>query len=120
MQYPASVFRINETNVLYASKGTSLFALASQYSIPYKKLLQYNDLDNVDILNQPTLIYLEKKPKHGAKDFHVALPNENMHDIAQEEDIQLESLLAYNNLQKDIQLKAGDKILLRTESKKLF
>lgn len=119
--YPKnSVFRINQTNVLYLQQGTSLFAIASQYSIPYKKLLQYNDLDNVDILQQPTLIYLEKKPKRGAKDFHVVLLNEDMHDIAQEEGIQLESLLAYNNLQKNNQPKAGDKILLRGESRKLF
>ena len=70
--------------------------------------------------NEPTLIYLEKKQKHGAKDFHVASPNENLHDIAQEEGIQLESLLAYNNLQKNNRPKAGDKILLRGESRKLF
>ncbi|MEP6683243.1 MAG: glucosaminidase domain-containing protein [Parafilimonas sp.] len=113
IKYPTnSVFRINEANVLYAQQGASLFAIASQYSIPYKKLLEYNDLDNVDILQQPTLIYLEKKPKRGSKDYHIALPNENLHDIAQEEGVQLESLLAYNNYQKNNQLKAGDKILL--------
>lgn len=112
VQYPVGVFRINQANVLYAKQGTSLFAIATRFSIPYKKLLQYNDMDNIDILNHSTLIYLEKKPKRGAKDFHVALPNENMHDIAQEEGIQLESLLTYNNFQKNIQPKAGDKILL--------
>ncbi|MEP6513707.1 MAG: glucosaminidase domain-containing protein, partial [Parafilimonas sp.] len=116
MQYPVSVFRINQTNVLYAKQGTSLFALASQYSIPYKKLLQYNDLDNVDILLQPTLIYLEKKQKRGSKDYHIAEVNENVYDIAQEEGVQLESLLAYNNLQKNARTKAGDKILLRTRN----
>jgi LysM repeat protein len=113
VKYPTnSVFRINEANVLYAQQGASLFAIASQYGIPYKKLLEYNDLDNADILQQPTLIYLEKKPKRGSKDYHIALPNENLHDIAQEEGVQLESLLAYNNYQKNNQLKAGDKILL--------
>jgi LysM repeat protein len=115
-----SIFRINQTNVLLAKEGTSLFAIATQYNIPYKKLLEYNDLDNVDILQQPTLIYLEKKQKRGAKDFHIASSNENMYDIAQEEGVQLESLLAYNNLQKNNQPKPGDKILLRGESRKLF
>ena len=105
---------------MYAQQGTSLFAIASEYNIPYKKLLEYNDLDNVDILQQPTLIYLEKKPKRGAKDFHVVLANENMYDIAQEEGIQLESLLAYNNLQKNNQPKPGDKILLRGDGRKIF
>jgi LysM repeat protein len=112
VNYPAGVFRINQTNVLYAKVGTSLFAIASQFDIPYKKLLQYNDLDNVDILDHSTLIYLDKKPKRGSKDYHVALPNEDLHDIAQEEGVQLESLLAYNNYQKNNQPKPGDKILL--------
>ena len=118
--YPEGVFEINDTKVIYAKKGTSLFALASNYDISYKKLLNYNDFDNVDILDNSTLIYLERKQKRGAKDYHVALPNEDLHDIAQEEGIQLESLLAYNNLQKNIQPKAGDKILLHGESRKLF
>ena len=121
LKYPKnSVFRINETNVLFVDEGTSLFAIATQYNIPYKKLLEYNDLDNVDILQQPTLIYLEKKQKHSSKEFHVVSGNENLHDIAQEEGIQLESLLVYNKLPKNIQPKAGDKILLRGESRKLF
>ena len=83
-------------------------------------MLEYNDLDNVDILQQPTLIYLEKKQKRGSKEYHVVSGNEDLYDIAQEEGIQLESLLAYNNLQKNNQPKPGDKILLRGESRKLF
>jgi LysM repeat protein len=115
-----TVFRINDRNVLFASEGSSLFAIASQYNISYKKLLEYNDLDNADILQQPTLIYLEKKQKHGAKEYHVVSGEESMHDIAQEEGVQLESLLAYNNYSKNTQPKTGDKILLRAENRKLF
>jgi LysM repeat protein len=65
-------------------------------------------------------VYLEKKQKHSSKEYHVVSGEENMHDIAQEEGIQLESLLAYNNLPKNMQPKAGDKILLRRENGKLF
>jgi LysM repeat protein len=121
LKYPKnSVFRINQTNVLFAQEGTSLFAIATQYDIPLKKLLEYNDLDNVDILQQPTLIYLEKKQKHGSKDYHVVSGDESLYAIAQEEGIQLESLLAYNNFSKSTRPKAGDKILLRGENRKLF
>ncbi|MEP6467441.1 MAG: glucosaminidase domain-containing protein [Parafilimonas sp.] len=111
-KYPEGVFTINQTKVVYAKTGTSLFALATNYKISYKKLLTYNDLNNVDIVSQSTLIYLEKKPKRGSKNYYVVLPNENLHDISQKEGIQLESLLAYNNYQKNNQPKAGDKILL--------
>ena len=120
VKYPTGVFQINKTNVLYAEAGTSLFALANKFSIPFNKLLQYNDLKNADILSENSLIYLEKKPKKGSRDFHVVATNEKLEDIAQEEGVQLESLLAYNNYQKNTQPKAGDKILLRVEGKKLF
>lgn len=118
--YPDGIFTINQTKVVYAKAGTSLFALANKYNLAYGRLLVFNDLDNADILNQSTLIYLEKKPKRGSKDYHIVLPNEKLHDIAQEEGVQLQSLLAYNNYQKGSQPKAGDKIILRTDSRKLF
>ena len=120
INYPSGVFQINKTNVIYAQAGTSLFALANKFSIPFNKLLQYNDLKNSDILAQGSLIYLDKKPKKGAKDFHVVAVNEKLEDIAQEEGVQLESLLAYNNYNKNSQPKTGDKILLRVEGRKLF
>jgi LysM repeat protein len=110
--YPEGVFSINKTKVVYANAGTSLLALANKYNIAYGRLLAFNDLDNGDILREGTLIYLELKPKKGSKDYHITLPNENLYDIAQEEGVQLQSLLAYNNFQKSNQPKAGDKILL--------
>lgn len=110
--YPDGVFSINKTKVVYANAGTSLLALANKYNIAYGRLLAFNDMNNGDILREGTLIYLELKPKRGSKDYHITMPNENLYDIAQEEGVQLQSLLAYNNFQKSNQPKAGDKILL--------
>jgi len=118
--YPEGIFTINQTKVIYAKAGTSLLALANKYNLAYGRLIAFNDMQNGDILRQATLIYLEKKPKRGSKDFHIVLPNENLYDIAQGEGVQLQSLLAYNNFQKNNQPRPGDKIILRTESKKLF
>ena len=118
--YPEGIFTINETKVVYAKAGTSLFALSNKFNMAYGKLLGYNEIDNVDILREATLIYLEKKPRRGSKDYHIVLPNEDLHDIAQEEGMQLQSLLAFNNYQKSSQVKPGDKIILRTEGRKLF
>lgn len=118
--YPEGIFTINQTKVVYAKAGTSILALANKYNLAYGKLIAFNDLNDINILTQPTLIFLEKKPKRGDKDYHIVLPNEDLHDIAQEEGVQLQSLLAYNNFQKNNQPKAGDKIILRTESRKLF
>lgn len=120
VKYPQGIFTINQTKVVYAQAGTSLLAIANKYNIAYGRLLAFNDMDNGDILRASTLIYLEKKPKRGSKEYHIVMPNENLFDIAQGEGVQLQSLLAYNNFQKNNQVRAGDKIILRTEGKKLF
>lgn len=110
--YPEGVFTINQTKVIYAKAGSSLLAIANKYNLAYGKLLGFNDMKDGNILSQSCLIYLERKQKRGAKDFHIAMPNENLHDIAQEEGVQLQSLIAYNNFPGNTLLKAGDKILL--------
>ncbi len=119
-KYPDGVFAINETKVVYAKAGASLLAIANKYNIAYGRLLAFNDLNDGDILREPSLVYIEPKPKHGSKDYHITLPNESLYDVAQDEGVQLQSLLAYNSFQKNAQVKAGDKIILRTERKKLF
>lgn len=116
--YPDGVFTINGTKVVYAHQGSSLFALASIYGVNYKKMLEFNEMDNKDILAADCLIYLEKKPKLSNKTFHIVRENEQLEDIAREEGVQLSSLVAMNNVNKGSSLKAGDKIWLRTEGKK--
>ena len=119
-KYPNGVFTINETKVIYAKAGSSLLAIANKYNIAYGRLLAFNDLNDGDILRASSLIFIEPKPKRGSKDYHITLPNESLYDVAQDEGVQLQSLLAYNSFQKNAQVKAGDKIILRTERKKLF
>ena len=111
--YPGGLFRINETNVIYAAAGTSLFATANNYNITYKKLLEFNELEEKDILDVSQLIFLEKKPKKGSKDFHIVQQDETIEEIAQTEGVRLESLLLYNHIAKGKTLRAGDKIYLR-------
>jgi LysM repeat protein len=111
--YPDGVFTINETRVVYAKAGASLFALASNYGVSYKSLLDFNELGNEDILDKNALIYLERKPKRGDKDYHIVIAAETIEDIAQKEGVRLESLLQYNTMQKGSQPAAGTKIYLR-------
>lgn len=111
--YPDGVFSINETKVVYAKAGTSLFALASNYNIAYKSLLTFNEMDKGDILAKDRLIYLEKKPKSGLKQYHIVTASETIEDIAQKEGVRLESILQYNTLQKGNQPATGTKIYLR-------
>ncbi len=113
--YPVnSIFNINEAKVILAPGGTSLFAVAANYNVSYKKLLDFNDLEVTEILSKDQLIFLQKKSKRGAKDFHVIEADEDLHDVAQKEGIQLSSVLEFNHLQKGMIPAIGEKIYLKS------
>lgn len=96
--YPDGVFKINETKVVFAAKGTSLLAIAEQNIIPLAYLIDFNDLKNKDILENDQLIYLQRKRRQGAATLHTVQSSESLYDIAQAEGIRLEALLQYNLL----------------------
>jgi LysM repeat protein len=115
--YPESPFTINLTKVILAKEGTSLLALANEFGVSYKKLLEFNELDeSTDILGYDQLIFLAKKPKKGSKDIHIVEKNETLEIISQKEGVQLEALLAYNRIPKGRQPIVGEKIYLKANS----
>jgi LysM repeat protein len=114
--YPEGTFTINEVRVLFAEAGTSLFALATNNNISFNKLLDFNDLGKVDILEKGQLIFLQKKQKKGSKDVHIVVENEDLHEIAQKEGVQLSSVLEFNNLQKGESPAVGQRIYLKAAS----
>ncbi len=117
--YPQSTFSINGVKVVFAKEGTSLLALANQFKVSYKKLLEFNEMDEAkatDILGYDQLVFLSKKSKKGSKDMHIVQANETLEVIAQKEGVQLEALLAYNRIPKGRQPLVGEKIYLKTNS----
>lgn len=115
VNYPAGTFSINNTKVVFATAGTSLFALATKSNIAFKKLLEYNNLpDRTDILQQDKLICLERKPKRSnVNDVHIVAASETLEDISQKEAVDLESLYEYNKIQKGMQPATGEKVYLK-------
>ncbi len=113
MNYPSGEFSINNTKVIFAKQGTLLLALAQQYELPLHRLLEYNDLQNDEVLVKDQLIYLQRKRKTGANEFHIVAPGETLYDICQIEGIRLENLLEYNNLSRSMQPAAGEKLYLQ-------
>lgn len=105
--------KFNKLKALYASKGTSLLAIAMAANIDLAKLLDYNDLKMDGLLKDDQLIYLEKKNKQGNRDFSTSLQNETLRDVAQNNGVQLKSLMQLNNMNENEFLKKGTKIKLR-------
>ncbi len=108
---------INHTKAVLATKGSSLLAIANQQKISLSKLFEYNELAEMNILDQDRILFLEKKQKYGASEIHTTLGSETLYSIAQKEGIQLSSLLALNpSIDKDSILPAGQKIKMRAEA----
>ncbi len=105
--------KFNKLKALYASKGTSLLAIATAANIDLVKLLDYNDLKTDGLLKEDQLIYLEKKNKQGNRDFSTSLQNETLRDVAQNNGVQLKTLMQLNNMNESELIKRGTKIKLR-------
>ena len=114
--YPNTIFRINNSNVIFAEAGTSLLGLAQEYNISLNKLFSYNDIKPIEVLQKNQLIFLEKKQKKSAKEFHVVAEGETLYDIAQKEGIRLEYLAELNNINQDITPLVGETIYLKNKA----
>jgi hypothetical protein len=95
--YPAHLFRVNGLDVLYLPQGTDLISIAAAHRVRLSRLVSYNELPGA-VLQQNTLVYLEKKKKSGADRTHVLASGETLHEVAQEEGIRLKWLLKRNGL----------------------
>ncbi len=111
--YPGGIFTINHSKVVFVKEGTSLLAFAKQYDISLTKLLDFNDMQDEDVLVTDKLIFIEKKLTKGAADFHVVQAWESLHDICQAEGVRLDKIAEYNNIKKNVQPLTGEKIYLR-------
>lgn len=116
VQYPAGQFSINDTKVIFAKAGSSLLGIAEQYEISLKRLLDFNDLRKEDVLSTDQLVFLQRKRKTGANEFHIVQKGESAYDISQTEALRYESLLEYNHLDEDMVPAPGEKLFLRSKA----
>jgi hypothetical protein len=111
--YPAGPFSINAARVIYAKAGVSLLSISTQYEIPLARLLEFNDMNQEDVLYNDQLIFLQRKRKIGFTPFHVVQPGESMYIICQTEGIRYENILEYNRMKPGEEPAPGEKIYLQ-------
>ena len=116
VNYPTGEFKINETRVVYVTKGTPFLSIAQQYNVQLKWLFDFNDLKEMEAVPNDQLIYLQRKRRTGANEFHVMAAGETLYDVAQTEGIRLEALLQLNMLTMNQQPAAGARLNLQTQA----
>ena len=111
--YPTGIFKINETRVMWITRGTSYLKVAEDNDVTLARLFEFNDMRGLDVAMTDHLLYLQRKRKKGANEFHIAAKGETLHAVSQAEGIRLESLLGYNYLKENMQVKPGEKLYLQ-------
>lgn len=107
---------INNTRAVVATKGRSLLAIANNNKISLSKIFEYNELAEMNILDQDRILFIEKKQKYGASEIHTVTGTETLYSVAQKEGVQLSTLLTLNpKIPKDSILQVGQKLKLRAE-----
>lgn len=99
--------------MIYATKGKSLLAIATEYDINLARLLEFNDLQKDGLLEKDQYIFLEKKQKEGPTDFYILQPNESLYDVAQKNGIRIQNLMEYNQLDEQQIPSVGTRIVLK-------
>ncbi|MGE5518819.1 MAG: glucosaminidase domain-containing protein [Candidatus Dadabacteria bacterium] len=110
--YPKGVFAINDTKVIYAKEGTPYLQLAEENNITLSRLFDFNDMKEQEVVAEDQLVYLQRKRRTGANEFHVVTPGETLQYIAQVEAIRLDHLLEYNHLKPGMEPEVGEKLFL--------
>src|SRR4029078_11776530 len=69
-----------------------------------------------DVAEKDALIFLQRKRKLGASEYHFVKAGETTYDIAQIEGIRLERLLEFNFLRADMRPMVGERLFLQTKA----
>lgn len=111
--YPTGVFKINSTRAVFVSKGVSFLSIANEHNVPLRRLFEFNEMNDQEVAANDMLLFIQRKRKTGANEFHAVANGESLYEIAQAEGIRLESLLSYNFLKADMQPLAGETLYLQ-------
>ena len=114
--YPAGEFKINETRVIYATKGTSFLSIAEKYTVPLARIFEFNELPVKEFVEKDQLIYIMRKRKFGLNELHTVKAGETLADIAETEAMRIESIYEYNFLQPGMKPAVGSVLYLRTKA----
>lgn len=105
--------KFKSIDAVYVPKETSLLAVATEFRISMRKLLEYNDLEKDGLLTKSQWLFLERKLKEGDREKVVSKPGQSLHDVAQENAIQMEYLIKYNDLKPEGILEKNTQVALK-------
>lgn len=109
---PPLIEEVNGLKATYVQPGESIFQLAERVKIEAWKLVAYNELSKDYHFKPGDRMFLERKHKKAATDVYEVKVDDNLHDIAQQFGVRLESLRYRNRLEEGEEPAEGEVLLL--------
>ncbi|WP_082986880.1 MULTISPECIES: glucosaminidase domain-containing protein [Butyricimonas] len=112
--YQSRVVYINNIPSIKVKKGDTFEGIAQYFGIPLKRLLAYNDKNELSI-REGMHVFLKNKKNKAPKGytFHKCRPGDTMYMISQIYGIKLAKLLQYNYMENGDKPQPGEMISLR-------
>ncbi len=101
------IFENNGVKFILARREDSYYKIAHDFAIYTYQIPKYNELPKRGFPQEGQIIYLEKKKRKSAFNYHLVAYGQTLHFIAQKYAIRSKSLLKLNRMQKDDPLIAG-------------
>ena len=115
--YKEGITQVNTLPCVQAKKGATALQIASDYNIPYKSFLIYNDLSDGDQLMENQYCFLQPKRARfkGEHQFHLVSEQVTMYEISQLYGISLAALLSKNMMKEGQEPLNGELISLNEQ-----
>jgi LysM repeat protein len=113
------IFSKNGVEYVIAKKGDSFKSLAKELELGYWQLPKYNEMDSNSSIMEGQVIYIKPKNNTTAVSMYIAKDGDTIHSISQELGIKSKYIYKWNNLSKDQEVQAGQKIKLENHSSDL-
>lgn len=111
-------FRINGKRGIKADFCDSYVDLAYKAKISEKSFLEYNDMQETDVVSIGQIYYLEEKNNKGPISTHISREGESLWDIAMLYGVKLEELLKFNRLEASEVFQRGRVVYLQDKKQK--
>ena len=113
-----SFYRINELKGLKSDFCDSPVTLAYKGDISLKSFLEYNELEEDEVLVPGKVYYLEEKNSKGPIAYHISRKGESLWGISMTYGVKLSELLRYNRMNENQVLQRGRMVWLQEKRPK--
>jgi len=112
--YNREIHDVNGLKAIVVSKDDSPLSIASEFDMPLRKILKYNDLKQGDIFRDNQFIFLESKRRRSKerREYHILNKDETLYDVSQMYGIQIKALCELNRVNYSDKIAEGEKINL--------